>query len=52
MCEQIEAISTEGLKTYAAWDEATKVIIGLQEQWKQLGFASRKVNTSLFTRFR
>ncbi len=52
LCEQIEAISTEGLKTYAAWDEATKVIIGLQEQWKQLGFASRKVNTSLFTRFR
>ena len=49
---KIEAISTDNLKTYAAWDEATKAIIGLQEEWKKLGFASRKVNTELFARFR
>lgn len=52
LCEAIEKIDTEGLKTYAAWDEVTKQIIGLQEEWKKLGFASRKVNTALFTRFR
>lgn len=52
LCESIEKIETEGLKTYAAWDAATKQIIGLQEEWKKLGFASRKVNTALFTRFR
>lgn len=52
LCEKIEAISTDNLKTYAAWDEATKAIIGLQEEWKKLGFASRKVNTELFARFR
>ena len=52
LCVKIEAISTDNLKTYAAWDEATKVIIGLQEEWKKLGFASRKVNTELFARFR
>lgn len=52
LCEQIEAISTEGLNSYSAWDNATKQIIGLQEEWKKLGFASRKVNTELFTRFR
>ncbi|MDO4510401.1 MAG: DUF349 domain-containing protein [Bacteroidales bacterium] len=52
LCEKIEAISTEGLKTYAAWDEATKAIIALQEEWKQFGFASRKVNNDLFARFR
>ena len=52
LCVKIEAISTDNLKTYAAWDEATKAIIGLQEEWKKLGFASRKVNTELFTRFR
>ena len=45
LCVKIEAISTDNLKTYAAWDEATKAIIGLQEEWKKLGFASRKVNT-------
>ena len=52
LCEAIEKIETEGLKTYAAWDEVTKQIIGLQEEWRKLGFASRKVNTALFTRFR
>lgn len=52
LCEAIEKIETEGLKTYSAWDEVTKQIIGLQEEWKKLGFASRKVNTALFTRFR
>lgn len=52
LCVKIEAISTDNLKSYAAWDEATKAIIGLQEEWKKLGFASRKVNTELFARFR
>ena len=52
LCEAIEKIDIETLKTYASWDEATKQIIGLQEEWKKLGFASRKVNTALFTRFR
>ena len=52
LCVKIEAISTDNQKTYAAWDEATKAIIGLQEEWKKLGFASRKVNTELFARFR
>lgn len=52
LCVKIEAISTDNLKTYAAWDEATKAIIGLQEEWKKLGFASRKMNTELFARFR
>lgn len=52
LCVKIEAISTDNLKNYAAWDEATKAIIGLQEEWKKLGFASRKVNTELFARFR
>ena len=52
LCVKIEAISTDNLKTYASWDEATKAIIALQEEWKKLGFASRKVNTELFARFR
>ena len=52
LCEQIEQIKTDGLKSYAAWDEATKKIIGLQAEWRKLGFASRKVNADLFARFR
>lgn len=52
ICEKVENVDISLLKTYAAWDEATKEIIALQEEWKNLGFASRKVNSDLFTRFR
>lgn len=52
LCEEIEKIDPTQIKSYAGWDEATKVIIGLQARWKQLGFASRKVNAQLFARFR
>ena len=52
LCEQIEQISTDNLKTYAQWDEVTKQIIALQDDWKKLGYASRKANAALFARFR
>ena len=52
LSEKIEAIDTSALKSYAKWDEATKTIIALQEEWKKLGFAARKVNADLFARFR
>ena len=52
ICEKLEAMDLSVLKTYAAWDEATKSVIALQEEWKTLGFAARKINADLFTRFR
>ena len=52
LCEKIEQISTDDLKAYAQWDEVTKQIIALQEDWKKLGYASRKANAALFARFR
>ena len=52
LCEEIEKINPDEITSYSGWDQATKVIIGLQEQWKKLGFASRKVNNQLFARFR
>ena len=52
LCFEIESINTDDLKSFNAWDEKTKEIIALQEQWKTIGFASRKVNNQLFERFR
>lgn len=52
LCERIEAIDTATLKTFASWDEATKSVIEAQNDWKKLGFASRKMNNRLFARFR
>jgi hypothetical protein len=52
LCEEIEAIAVDELKSFAAWDEATKKIIDAQERWKAVGYASKKVNNTLFARFR
>lgn len=52
LCEELESIMGGEFKTNAAWDEATKKIIELQQQWKQAGFAARKLNNELFARFR
>ena len=52
ICEEIEAIDLDAIKSFNAWDETTKTIIDMQEKWKTLGFASRKVNNQLFLRFR
>ena len=52
LCEKVEAIDFASFKSYAEWDEATKLILEYQAAWKDLGFASRKVNNALFARFR
>lgn len=49
---QVEEIKPAEISSFAAWDDATKKVIALQEEWKKLGFASRKVNNQLFTTFR
>lgn len=52
ICERVEALDFNNVKSYAAWDQLTKEILAAQEDWKKLGFASKKVNNSLFARFR
>jgi DNA repair exonuclease SbcCD ATPase subunit len=52
ICERVEALDFSNLKSFNAWEQMTKEIIGAQEDWKKLGFASRKMNNALFSRFR
>lgn len=52
LCERIEAIDIDSLKSNRAWDETTETILQSQKEWKDLGQASRKVNAALFARFR
>ncbi len=52
LCERIENLELDAARTYAKWDELTKAVIGAQEEWKAIGYASRKTNAALFTRFR
>lgn len=52
LCEKIEAYDFASLNSYKAWDEATKTIMGWQEEWRTIGFAPRKSNHKIFDRYR
>lgn len=52
LCEKVEAIDLSTLKNFSDWDNATKEIIAMQQEWKGLGYASKKMNNVLFARFR
>lgn len=52
LCEQLEAIDLETLKNQSAWEKTTDTVKAVQEQWKQLGFANRKANNTLYQRYR
>ena len=52
LCEKVEQLQLDDLKTYAQWDEMSKQIIELQAEWKTIGFTPRKVNNEIFDRFR
>lgn len=52
LCQKVESIDLEPLKTYAQWEEITKQILAYQAEWKTIGFTPRKVNNEIFERFR
>ena len=52
ICVEIESIDYQKLNSQKDWEDKTKFVLSLQENWKQLGFASKKVNNQLFERFR
>lgn len=52
LCQKVEALNLDELKTYAQWEEMTKQVLALQAEWKTIGFTPRKVNTEIFDRFR
>mgnify|MGYP001075863026 FL=1 len=52
ICERLEALDFDALKSFNAWNDMTKTILKAQEDWRKLGFASKKANNVLFTRFR
>ena len=52
ICEEIEGIDFEALKTFKDWEEKNKEVIALQEKWKTIGFAPKKSNVKIFERFR
>lgn len=52
ICDKLEAIDLSQISTIQGWDDTTKVVLAFQEEWRKIGFASKKVNNALFDRFR
>ena len=52
ICEIVEAIEFDELKTFSAWENKTQEVIALQNKWKTIGFAPQKMNVKIFERFR
>ncbi len=52
LCELVESINLDELNSFTKWEEKTKELLEIQEKWKAIGFAPKKVNSDLFDRFR
>ena len=52
ICEEIEAIDVEALKTMKDWEKKTTDVMSLQSKWRTIGFATKKQNVKIFERFR
>ena len=52
ICEIVEGLEYDKLKTFADWDEKTQEILALQAKWKTIGFTPKRMNTKIFERFR
>ena len=52
ICEELETIDSETLKTMKDWESKTTEVMSLQTKWRTIGFATKKQNVKIFERFR
>ena len=52
LCEKVEAINQQVRKLATEWENASKEVITMQNEWKKIGFAPQKMNVKIFERFR
>lgn len=52
ICAEVEEILAKLPDSFNGWDESTAKVIDAQARWKEIGFASRKSNAALYSRFR
>ena len=52
LCEKTEAIAKEENKNASDWEDHSKQIIAIQQEWKTIGFAPHAMNEKIFQRFR
>lgn len=52
LCEQVEAVDINSLKTFSDWNTQSEKIVALQNEWKTIGYAPKSSNVKIFERFR
>ena len=52
LCEQVEEIAAKEITSSSEWNELSRKIQELQEEWRKIGFATRKENQKVYDRFR
>lgn len=51
LCEKVESVVAE-LGEKPKWEELTQAVMDMQAEWREIGFAPQKFNTTIFERFR
>jgi len=52
LCEQVESINLQEIKSFREFDETAEKIVSLQKMWRTIGFAPKKQNNKVYQRFR
>lgn len=52
LCEKLEAIDYNQIKTIKDWNNKVKDVLEIQKQWRQIGYVPRKWNTKIYKRYR
>ena len=52
LCEKVEAIAEKEYHSHGAWADQTNKILEIQKSWKEIGYAPKKENNAVYSRFR
>jgi hypothetical protein len=52
LCEQVESIQSDDSWRHKEWQQATKQILEIQSEWKNIGRVDKKVNDEIWNRFK
>ncbi|MCK4879815.1 MAG: DUF349 domain-containing protein [Bacteroidales bacterium] len=52
LCEKIENIAATVYETHGAWVDRTNHVLEIQKTWKSIGYAPKKDNNVIYSRFR
>jgi hypothetical protein len=52
LCEKVENIAARVYETHGAWVEKTNQVLELQKTWKTIGYAPKRDNNIIYSRFR